>query len=177
MPQTYEPIATSTLGSNQGSVTLGSIPQTYTDLLLVVTAKDNRAGGALGDSVGVTFNTDTATSSTNYSFTYMYGIGTSTSASGRSANSREIDIYSIGTTDASSNWGTVTAQIQNYTNTTTFKTLLSRGGSAADSTAANVGLWRNTAAITSITLWPGYNGSGYSFITGSTFTLYGIKAA
>jgi hypothetical protein len=41
-------------------------------------------------------------------------------------------------------------------------------------TGLNVGLWRNTSAITSITLTAG---SSKNFISGCTFSLYGIKAA
>jgi len=35
MPKTYEPIATTTLGSNQTTITFSSIPSTYTDLVIV----------------------------------------------------------------------------------------------------------------------------------------------
>jgi hypothetical protein len=67
-------------------------------------------------------------------------------------------------------------QIMNYSNATTNKTVIARqntGGSASGA-AAHVGLWRNTAAITAITIIC-YN--GINFVSGSTFTLYGIKAA
>jgi hypothetical protein len=67
-------------------------------------------------------------------------------------------------------------QIQNYSNTTTYKTALSRYGSGGTSSAtlAGVGLWRNTNAITSITI--GIT-DGFDFLSGAMFTLYGIKAA
>ena len=67
--------------------------------------------------------------------------------------------------------------IQNYANSTTYKTTLSRVNNAANGTGAIVGLWRNTAAITSFTLNMMKAGVAYDFTTGSTFTLYGIKAA
>jgi hypothetical protein len=63
--------------------------------------------------------------------------------------------------------------MNNYSNTTTFKTFLSRTNVASDRVEALVGLWRSTSAITSITLYCGSN----SFVTGSTFTLYGILKA
>jgi hypothetical protein len=62
----------------------------------------------------------------------------------------------------------------NYSNTTTNKTILSRINNAENSTVARVTLWRNTAAISTIFLT---EGNGANFIAGSTFTLYGIKAA
>jgi hypothetical protein len=62
----------------------------------------------------------------------------------------------------------------NYANTTTYKTVLTRANAAASGVDASVGLWGSTAAITSITFdLPLVR----TISTGSTFTLYGIKAA
>jgi len=61
----------------------------------------------------------------------------------------------------------------NYSNTTTYKTGLVRANSAASGTDAIVGLWRSTAAITSIVA----THDTAQFATGSTFTLYGIASA
>jgi hypothetical protein len=62
----------------------------------------------------------------------------------------------------------------NYSNTTTYKSLLARGNNAASGTDAIASLWRSTAAITSIT----FNlQTGGTFDIGSTITLYGITAA
>ncbi len=63
-------------------------------------------------------------------------------------------------------------QYQNYSNTTTYKTVLSRCSNPTGGTLAVAGLWRSTAAITSITLTP----TAGNWLSGSTFTLYGIKA-
>jgi hypothetical protein len=65
--------------------------------------------------------------------------------------------------------------IQNYSNTTTYKTALLRSNLATGTypgVDAFVGLWRSTSAITSITILPASN----NLLSGSTFTLYGIKA-
>jgi anti-sigma-K factor RskA len=62
----------------------------------------------------------------------------------------------------------------NYSNTTTYKTTLSRFASTLYQVWTHAGLWRNTAAINSIKV---YTTAGANFNTGSTFTLYGIKAA
>jgi hypothetical protein len=62
---------------------------------------------------------------------------------------------------------------QNYANTTTNKTILTRGSVAAGQVTAAVSLWRSTAAITSIVL---YTAGLANWASGSQFTLYGIKA-
>jgi hypothetical protein len=64
----------------------------------------------------------------------------------------------------------------NYSNTTTYKTALNRSNQAAGGVDATVGLWRSTAAIDTIRFYANTNGS-QNFLTGSTFTLYGIAAA
>ncbi len=60
--------------------------------------------------------------------------------------------------------------IQNYTNSATNKTVLIRMNDATRETASIVGLWRNTAPITSMQI---FVGSG-TFLIGSTFTIYGV---
>jgi hypothetical protein len=165
MATTYEPIATNTLGSAAASVTFSSIAGTYTDLVLVsvpiVTAATTFA---------VYFNGSTAS---NYSATILQGDGTSATST-RVANQTEIRI-SYAATSRTTNTTNIITQIQNYSNATTYKTLLSRDNAASDGTGAIVGLWRSTAAITSITIIPLTGGSIIN--TGSTFTLYGIKSA
>jgi hypothetical protein len=64
--------------------------------------------------------------------------------------------------------------INNYSNSTTYKTVLARGNAATNLVEAFVGLWRNTNAITSISI---ICQNSKNFGSGSTFTLYGIKAA
>ena len=68
--------------------------------------------------------------------------------------------------------GTAIINVQNYSNSTTYKTTLSRH--STQFAGAFVGTWRNTAAITSITI---INLGAGGFASGSTFTLYGITAA
>jgi hypothetical protein len=165
MPQTYTPIASTTLTAAQSTVTFSSITGTYTDLVLVINAKAN-TGGAIG--LLFKFNGD---SGANYSFTYFNGNGSSAS-SGRvnpNNNGAFADLAS-----SSSSPGTIIAQINNYSNSTTFKTALSRGSDAANVAQALVNLWRSTAAITQIDVYPN---SSIQFAAGGTFVLYGIKAA
>ena len=167
MPITYTPIATNTLSSAQASVTFSSISGTYTDLVVVCNSTiSNNGGGAY-----MAFNSDT--SGTNYSQTFLYGTG-SAAGSTRTTNSVGTANWVGGQIGGMSNTSpsTYVINVMNYSNTTTYKTILSRSSDLY--TEASVNLWRNTAAITSIII--GAQGA-YTFSAGSTFTLYGIKAA
>jgi hypothetical protein len=170
MPSTYTPIATQTLGSNVTSITFSSIPSIYTDLILISSCAVT--GGA--NSVYLRFNGDTTS---NYSWTYAYGDGTS-AASGRGSNAA----YGIGAyfvTPSATLGGSINIlNVMNYANTTTNKTAIGRSnanGSTYPGAETLVNLWRSTAAISSIALL--FNTAGPEFVSGSTFTLYGIKAA
>jgi hypothetical protein len=162
MPSTYEKIDTTTLGTAVASVTLSTIPATYTDLVLVI-----NGGFSALDQLNLQFNSDTTS---NYSFTFLRGDGSSATSS-RGSSQTEIAIGNLTTGIDSVN----ITQIQNYANTTTFKTILNRSNYAAGRAQATVGLWRKSPeAITAIKVFK--NGAG-TFNVGSTFTLYGIKAA
>ena len=164
MASTYEKVLTYTAPSAQSSYTFSTIPGTYTDLVLVMSYSLSVGGS----STFMRFNGDTAS---NYSDTYIYN-----GNSGRdSSSSNGIRFAGVSSGTGAGAMRTTVASIQNYSNATTYKTILSRDAQAADEVASVVGLWRGTpAAITSIYLW---SGGGASFNTGATFTLYGIKAA
>lgn len=162
MASTYEPIATQTLGSATTSVTFSSIPSTYTDIVAVLNTKT-----ASNVSTYMNFNGDTAG---NYSFTRIYGNGSSAVSDRVGTNMTGIDIQYVGSGD-----GNITiVNIMNYANTTTYKSSLTRWNTQGSTgyVGANVNLWRSTAAISSIVF-----SNSVNFSIGSTFTLYGIKAA
>jgi hypothetical protein len=162
MPVTYESIATTTLGSTTGTVTFSSIPGTYTDLVLVVDSSNVNSTAF----IGLVINSETGNV---YSSTRLYGDGSSAS-SDRYTNRSSSMI--IGTAYETSR-GTNIIQLMNYSNTTTNKTILNRDNGTGLRVGAIVGLWRSTAAITNIdVVAPDSTG----FTSGSTFTLYGIKA-
>jgi hypothetical protein len=165
MPATYEPIATTTLGSVASSVTFSSITGTYTDLLLVIAVKQS---GTPQRWTSIRLNSD---SGTNYSYTSLEGNGSTAGSYQESNQTRGAINFKTSPTD----WGQNTVHFQNYSNTTTFKSWISRGDAAATGPVAIAGLYRSTSAITSMLIT--LEGSGQNFDTGSTFTLYGIKAA
>jgi hypothetical protein len=167
MPATYEPIATTTLGSAAASIAFTSITSAYTDLRLVVTslASASTIGGM------IQFNSDTGS---NYSYTRLTGNGTAASTT-RVSNFTQLN------TAFSGNATTTIPMLQtvdvfSYAGSTN-KTILVTSQSdqnGSGNVERSVGLWRNTAAITRIDVFPN---SANNFATGTTATLYGIKAA
>jgi hypothetical protein len=163
MPNTYVALRTETVAVATGTVTIDLTGISgYTDLVLVASTStgDNLANFTLR------FNSD---SGANYSSTSLEGQGTS-AVSQRQSNQNQM--YIVGFQNGSyTEPFTSILQIQNYSNTTTNKTVLIRSSSNAAS--AYVGLWRSTAAITSIAI----TSVSSTFSIGSTFSLYGIANA
>jgi hypothetical protein len=163
---TYSLISSQTLGSAATTVTFSSIPQTFTDLKLVMQIK-NTVG------VYLTYIYEPTFSSGIYSGTYMYGNGTSASSGRFTADNYILPDKPFGST--STGWSIYTVDFMDYSNTTTFKTAISRASvpdSASAHVYANVGLMRSTSAISSLTVSLG----GGNYAIGSTFKLYGIEA-
>ena len=159
---TYIPIATIS-PSGTALITFSSIPATYTDLRIVVASAVN-----VGlHNISLQYNGDTAA---NYSRTSLFGDGSS------AGSFRESNFSTLGLERyayLSTGECVYTIDIMNYANTTTYKTLLCRANNAGVGTSATVGLWRSTAAITSISIAI----TGSSFTAGSQASLYGILAA
>ena len=158
---TYTPVASQTLSASASSVTFSNIPQDYTDLVLVVNGQVSTSS-----QIAIQFNSDTGT---NYSVTAMYGDGTS-AASGRTTSAAAL--YGFGWF-GNGTQSTSILNIQNYSNSTTYKTVLARGNLSSSYVHAGVGLWRSTSAITSMYI---YVYGGYNWNSGTTFSLYGIQA-
>jgi hypothetical protein len=168
MPKTYEPISTTTLGTTSTSVTFSTISGAYTDLILQVNNQMSSASG-----FKLRFNSD---SGSNYSQTHLIGHSTTTVVSSRTTSASSITNNLVfGDSTTADVFTPNIIQIQNYSNSTTNKTLLWRYGSTTPSeVGAIVGLWEDTSAITAIEITPW---NVVNFQTGCTFTLYGIKAA
>jgi hypothetical protein len=165
MPATYEPIATTTLGTAARNITFSSIPATYTDLRVVWVGTNQTAV----DFIEITFNGTTS----GYSWTHLSGDG-SAAASGRiTSNTKWVpNLPSAGSTTIPYMFS---VDLFSYGGST-FKTGLmtcSADTNGAGKVICSVGLWQNTAAVTSIKL----EGQSYNFNAGTTATLYGIKNA
>jgi hypothetical protein len=164
MPATYEPIATTTLGSAATAINFSSIPATYTDLRVIF-----RNGDSQPSNTHFRLNTD---SGSNYSFTSLNGNGTS-ATSDRNTNSTTLEINTSNGSNAF-----LTLDFFNYAGST-FKTsliTLSNDSNGTGYVIRQVGLWRSTAAITSINFRCGGAGT-LNFPIGTTATLYGILKA
>lgn len=170
--RTYTPIARTTLSTTSSTVTFSSISGSYTDLVLVVNGSIDSTNTP---SLAIRLNSDTGNS---YSSTIMEGNGTA-AYSQKYSGSRTLMQFNYYTAFYSTNIANAILHIQNYSNATTYKTVLCRfniTGGNAPGTAASVGLYRgSTSAVTSISISPDFGAINFS--SGSTFTLYGIAAA
>jgi hypothetical protein len=157
---TYTPLANVTLGSSAASVTFSSIPATYRDLIVVV-------NGGGGDNVFLAINGDTTDA--NYSAVQMSGSGSVADGGAvPSFYNRILNNWGFMTNNLNTNY---IVQFMDYSATDKHKTYLSRSNNAANGMTALAGRRANTAAITSVGIL-----SSASFLTGSTFALYGVIA-
>jgi hypothetical protein len=159
---TYVALDTHTVtGSSVASFTFSSIPGTYTDLVIVMSGGVVATGA---QSFSMRLNGD---STSLYSDTQLDGDGSS-AASYRDSNANQMYVGLASGSGVTNN----IFQIMNYSNTTTFKTVLGRGNYPGGYIRAAVGLYRSTSAITSVTLI----NTTTNISVGSTFSLYGIAA-
>ena len=166
MPATYEPIATTTLGSAAANITFSSIPATYTDLRLVIVYDMSSVA-----TMRMLFNNDSILS-TNTSCTRLNGNG-STVTSSRATNTGAVD---VSPSMSSGFWRLTEIDIFSYAGNTnkTFLAKTSADNNGSGNMFTVVGLWRDTSAVNKLVF--GWSGS-QTFSTGTTATLYGIKAA
>jgi hypothetical protein len=159
---TYTPLANLTLGSAAISVTFGSIPASYKDLICVVVAQ-----GSTNVSGRIVLNGDTGA---NYGYQRLSGSGSSASAATES--SRTVGFLSSIAQATTTGAIQININIIDYSATDKRKTIISRADQAANGTEAFSNSWANTAAVTSLEI---LRNTG-NWAAGSTFALYGIVA-
>lgn len=170
MPSTYTLISSNTLTTTTATVTFSSIPATFTDLVLRLSTRTDLADTNV--PIYTRFNGDTAS---NYSGTFVQSNGAGT-ASGRGSNQTFLPTgpYSEGTNYTSNVYASDELYIPSYLasqNKPVGGFAVAENNATGGHDIAYAGLWRNTAAITTILLYP-YSGN---FVSGSSFYLYGIK--
>ena len=170
------PLQVITVGpAGASSITFSNIPNTYSHLQIRMFTKSDAGGTTGNDNIYIRYNTDTGS---NYSWHYLAGDGT-TASSGASSNSTWLISGKLGNSNVANTYGVSVVDILDYANTNKYKTqrLLSGvelNGVQNSNMYLASGLWRNTNAITSITI---INGDVTTWVQYSQFALYGIKGA
>jgi len=160
---TYTALATVTLGSAASSVTFGSIPATYRDLVVAI-------NGQTTSNANIIYRINGDTGS-NYSHVHMTGGSSATSGAGTFTEAY-ITYGSVlnGTRLA------INLSIIDYSATDKHKTALVRNGytnlSSVFTTEALAIRWASTSAVTSIV----FSTNAGNFAIGSSFSLYGVIA-
>lgn len=169
MATTYQLISSQTLASSAASVTFSSIPSTYTDLCLKVSARGSYSSN--GISINLAFNGTTA----NHSDTWLRAKNTTVTSSRDAAGATMFLGYQSSGLDTANTFGNGEIYIPSYTVAQAKPVSAYNTAETNDSNdpgkAISAGLWNNTAAITQITLTPAVD----NWVAGSTFYLYGIK--
>ena len=168
----FESIQTVTVGvGGQSSATFSAIPADWTHLQLRILARSDRSV-VTNDYMELTFNSDTAA---NYSYHQLLGDGSTTSANSGVTQNNILASRISTTSSGTSRFGAVIIDILDYANTSKYKTTRSLGGqdlNGGGQIYLNSGNWRNTAAITDISITP--SGSNI-FVEYSQIALYGVK--
>ncbi len=165
-------IGTVTLGSDNATLaTFSSIPDSYNDLVLMLTA---RLDGTTARNIWIRFNGD---SGSNYTYQYDSSTNATLSGGGAVTQSKGLIGYVGSTTQNAAAFTSVEVRIPAYRGTTFQKAWLATAYqlTSADGVSEAVqgkdsGRWKNTAAITQIDI---VADSG-SFKTGSYCSLYGL---
>ena len=172
--KTYENIGqTVSITSTTTSITFSNISQNYTDLILV--------GNVIASSTGnaVAFRVNSLSGASDYSYKWIGNSNNTKKAGGQSAAT--YGVLQWYTTPSTSTSGCMmVAHFGNYTSTSNKKCWYSRSSSLDVSTDYEGtemlgGIIQTTNAITSIELQMQFGVTTFS--NGTTFTLYGVKAA
>jgi len=167
MPDTFIKIAAVTVGSGgSSSIDFTSIPSTYTDLVVKVSARTSLSGNT--EAIYLRANG----SSSGYLLRYVQGDG---SGAGSGTATTSFGGLVNGNTATSNTFANMEWYLPNYAGSNN-KTTSYDGVSENNGTLAYagfyVGLWSNTSAITSLKI---ESGNGNTMLQYSTATLYGIK--
>ena len=174
MATTYTLISSSTLGSTASTFTFSSIPSTYTDLVVRLSARCTYSGNAYPNYLYTRFNSDTTT---KYGEILLFGQDGTVYSSINSNTTFSQMLTENSDASTANTFSNVEFYIPNYLSTATKP--FSNFGIAENnaSTAQIVGVgasqYRGTSAISSITF--SMSAGAGSFMANSSFYLYGIK--
>jgi hypothetical protein len=172
VPNTFEKIASSTVGAGgAASITFSSIPSTFTDLQILLSARDTDSANNWY-LLKLQFNSDTTDG--NYSTRIVYGFG---STAGSGTGNRQNTGYITSNARTANTFGNLSLYVPNYAGSTnkSFSTdsVTEGNGSTVEILGLHAGLWSSTSAITQIIL----GADAGNFAQYTTATLYGIKSS
>ena len=160
----FDLLETTTLTSSASSVTFSGLGaySGYKSLQIRTVISADFSG-----SIWLRANSDTGS---NYAWHRLQGNGSSAASQSATTQSKmEIHyVYGLG-------WSAGVYDLLDFSSTSKYKTFRGLGG-VADATSVirlMSGLWQNTSAVTSLTISP--PDGGYNLLTGSRFSLYGVK--
>lgn len=169
MDNTLTLISTVTVGAGgAASIDFTSIPQIYTDLLLLTSDRTSNTGGLGWYDYGMTFNG----SSSGYSNKFSYGSGSSIGTSNDGSTS--FIVRTAGSSATAGVFGSGSIYIANYAGSThkvVSQDNVSENNGTSSIQCITAGIWANTSAITSISL-TGLGGG--TLVEHSSASLYGI---
>lgn len=161
-------ISTTTVSTPVASITLSSLPQTYTDLLIVVSPRSDSASTAL--NLLMQFNGDTGA---NYAYKYLRGSGATVGVGGGTGQTSILANSVVpGSTATANTFGNITYTIPNYAGSLSKMVLnngVSENNAATSYQTLNGGAWTSTAAITSIAFTTTGN-----FVANTVVSVYGV---
>jgi hypothetical protein len=168
----FDLLETQVLTSSAASVTFSSLSTyaaDYQHLQIRVAGKTTRNLG--GGNLSVRFNGDSAG---NYSTHGIIGTGSSVVSFGAANQTSMLCGWLSSNTTAADVFGAAVIDILDPFETTKYPTIRTLSGQASGENQVRFesGSWRNTAALTSMTL---FEGNGFNLSTGSRFSLYGIR--
>ena len=164
-------IESKTLATAQVIIQFTSIPQNFTDLLVLISARSTRAGGNVVEDITLVVNAITS----GYSGIGLQGFGSGAGSFTDDTAANKFRYLSIiNAADSTSNtFSNSTIYIPNYAGSTTksfsFDNVVEHNGTAAIQRICT-GLLANTAPITSLT----FDADNGDLVAGSTISLYGI---
>jgi hypothetical protein len=176
-PTAYESIATQVVGSGgTASITFSSIPSSYKHLQIRCLARTNQSTDG-GSSIYMRLNADTGSNYSRHFVGGYSGASAATEAIGVANSDFMYTFVSAAGNNLSNVFGASVIDLFDYSLTSKFKTSRSVGGYNQNNAGGYAysyfmsNNWRNTNAVTSITLYPATG----SFVQYSHFALYGIK--
>jgi hypothetical protein len=172
VPGDYELIETQILGSAASSVTfasLGTYSTTYKHLQLRFAARSSDANPGVG-----VYSRLNADSGSNYRAHYLLGNSSAVLGGALAVGTTGLSGIIAAAGSTANNFGIAVIDLLDPYSTTKNKTLRTLGGftdAAQKRIDMHSALWINTASLTSWQLFPELG----NFVTGSRFSLYGIR--